>query len=39
MNGTEYTGISRNIPERGGMAPEWGGMDGNGAGMYRNEPE
>ena len=38
-NGTEYTGMSRNIPERGRMTPEWKGMDKNGTGMYRNEPE
>ena len=39
LNGTEYTGMSRNIPERGRMTPEWKGMDKNGTGMYRNEPE
>jgi len=31
--------MSRNIPERGRMTPEWKGMDKNGTGTYRNEPE
>ena len=35
----DYTLMSRNIPERGRMTPEWNGMDKNGTGIYRNEPE
>ena len=36
-NGTEYTGISRNKPERAGMTAEWNGMDKNGTGTSRND--
>jgi len=38
-SGTDYTGMSRNIPERERITSEWNGMDKNGTGMYRNEPE
>ena len=38
-NGTEYTGISRNIPERGRMTPEWTRMVPECTGTSRNDGE
>ena len=36
---TERNGIYRNMPEWGGITPEWNEMNKNGTGIYRNAPE